>query len=162
MRILGVDPGPDASAFVLYDSTAPEILAYGKLPNKECMEQMLAFTPVDFCVIEMISSFGMAVGKEVFETIYWVGRLAQAWDTHCLTKIAPAVRLYRGEIKMHLCHSMRAKDSNIRQALIDRLGKPGTKKAPGKTYGISGDEWSSLAVAVCFADMKGAKWVEQS
>ena len=157
MKILGVDPGPVESAFVLYDSVPQMILAYGKLPNKECMEQMLAFTPVDFCVIEMVQSFGMSVGKEVFETVYWVGRFSQAWDTHCLTKVAPAVRLYRGEIKMHLCHSMRAKDSNIRQALIDRFGKPGTKKNPGPTYGLAGDMWQALAVAVVFADMKGVK-----
>lgn len=152
MRIVAIDPGPVQSAFVLYDSATPKILAYGKLPNKECMEQMLAFTPVDFCVIEMVQSFGMSVGKEVFETVYWIGRFAQAWDTHCLTKVAPAVRLYRGEIKMHLCHSMKAKDSNIRQALIDRFGKPGTKKSLGPTYGLSGDMWSALAVAVCFSD----------
>jgi len=153
-RILGVDPGPTQSAFVLWDSGAQQILAHGKLPNKECMEQMLALTPVDFCVIEMVQSFGLSVGKEVFETVYYVGRFAQAWDTYCLTKVAPATRLFRSDVKMNLCHSMKAKDGNIRQALIDRLGPPGTKKQQGPTYGISGDEWSALAICITFAETK--------
>jgi hypothetical protein len=42
---------------------------------------------------------------------------------------------------------MRAKDANIRQALIDKLGAVGTKKAPGPLYGISGHLWAALAVA---------------
>jgi hypothetical protein len=36
----------------------------------------------------------------------------------------------------------------VRQALIDRLGLQGTKKAPGPTYGIKSHEWAALAVAV--------------
>jgi len=38
--------------------------------------------------------------------------------------------IYRKDEKMNICHSMRAKDSNIRQALIDRFGIVGTKKNP--------------------------------
>ena len=38
--------------------------------------------------------------------------------------------IYRKEEKMNICHTMRAKDSNIRQALIDRFGEVGTKKNP--------------------------------
>jgi hypothetical protein len=47
---------------------------------------------------------------------------------------------------------MRAKDSNIRQALIDRFGEPGTKKVPGLLYGIKKDEWSALALGVFWHD----------
>jgi hypothetical protein len=46
----------------------------------------------------------------------------------------------------------RAKDQNIRQALIDRLGPPGTKKNPGPTYGVTSHMWSALAVAVTAHD----------
>ena len=41
-----------------------------------------------------------------------------------------------------------AKDANVRQRLLDLVGPRGTKKAHGPTYGISGDEWAALAVAV--------------
>ena len=94
----------------------------------------------------------MAVGEEVFETVRAEARFAMAWgDRHCL--LVPRIR-----VKMHHCHDSRAKDANIRQALLDRFGPGkaaaiGTKKAQGPLYGISGDCWSSLAIAVAVHDM---------
>lgn len=74
-------------------------------------------------VIEMIASYGMPVGKEVFDTCVWIGRFVEASGM-------PTNYIYRKDEKMNICHSMRAKDSNIRQALIDRFGVVGTKKNP--------------------------------
>ncbi len=101
-------------------------------------------------VIEQIAAMGMAVGAEVFETCFWSGRFAQAWR-------GPCERLKRHEIKMHLCGNMRAKDANIRVALMDRFGgsqSVGKKKTPGPLYGIAGDQWSALAVAVTWYDTR--------
>ena len=61
---------------------------------------------------------------------------------------------------MHLCNSVRAKDSNVRQALLDRFpatggGKTpqiGTKSKPGPLYGFSKDMWAALGVALTFAN----------
>ncbi|NII07239.1 hypothetical protein HBF25_12680 [Luteibacter anthropi] len=93
--------------------------------------------------IEMIASYGMPVGAEVFETVRWIGRFQQA------CRDPEAVRLiYRKDVKMHLCGTPRAKDANIRQALIDKLGAPGTKKSPGPTYGVKSHAWAALGVAV--------------
>jgi hypothetical protein len=93
----------------------------------------------------------MPVGREVFETCVWIGRFVQAWG-------AKHAMVYRSEVKSHLCHSAKAKDSNVRTALIDRWGGKvkaiGNKRAPGPLYGIAGDEWSALAVAVTYADTK--------
>ena len=71
----------------------------------------------------MIASYGMPVGKEVFDTCVWIGRFIEAFDLEY-------EYVYRKDEKMNLCHSMKAKDSNIRQALIDRFGEVGTKKKP--------------------------------
>ncbi len=77
-------------------------------------------------VIEMISIYGMQVGKEVFDTCVWIGKFIQtAEDRKIQTKY-----IYRKDEKMNICNSMKAKDSNIRQALIDRFGEVGTKKNP--------------------------------
>ena len=59
----------------------------------------------------------------------------------------------RKDIKMNLCNTTRAKDSNIRQALIDRFGVPGTKKSPGMMYGLHKDMIQAFAVAVTYFDM---------
>jgi len=74
----------------------------------------------------MIASYGMAVGKEVFETCVWIGRFIEI----ARLRNIEVEYIYRKEEKMNLCNSMKAKDSNIRQALIDRFGEVGTKKNP--------------------------------
>ncbi|KHD34403.1 hypothetical protein NL50_17105, partial [Clostridium acetobutylicum] len=67
--------------------------------------------------------------------------------------------IYRKDEKMNLCHSMKANDSTITQALCDRFaygvrnhGK-GTKKEPGWFYGFKKDIWQAYAVGVTYFDM---------
>jgi hypothetical protein len=97
--------------------------------------------------VEMVASYGMPVGREVFETVLFTGRLverADAWRH-------PTQLVYRKDVKLYLCQSARAKDANIKQALIDLLGPVGTKAQPGPLYGVKGHTWSALAVAA-YAD----------
>lgn len=146
MKVLAIDPGNEVSAFLLYENG--NILQFGIEENSELLTA-LAEIEADHLAIEMVASYGMAVGKTVFDTVFWIGRFVQKW---------PGIftRVYRKDVKIHLCNSMRAKDGNIRQALIDRFGPPGTKANKGGTYGISKDVWSALAIAVTFADRCGA------
>lgn len=148
MTVLAIDPGTHQSAYVVWTDGA--IFAAGIEPN-ETLLRMLQFKEIadlddtDVCAIEMIASYGMAVGKEVFETCVWIGRMIE--------RCRPQPRLvYRRDVKLHLCQSARAKDANIRQALIDRFGKPGTKKDQGTLYGVKSHVWAALALAVFVAD----------
>lgn len=154
MRLLAIDPGTTESAWVVWDGQ--RITHFGKDPNEELLNHIpgMADGMTEHCCIEMVASFGMPVGAEVFETVYWIGRFAQAYGSSCLIRNDRfgVSRLTRNQIKNHLCHSSKAKDANIRQAIIDRLGHPGTKKTPGATYGVSGDIWSALAVALTWWD----------
>jgi hypothetical protein len=152
MNIFAVDPGPTESAWLIWRD---RIISFGKLPNEDLLTMILerrslaevaSNAPNDLLVIEQVASFGMPVGAEVFETVFWSGRFAEAWPGRF-------DRIKRHSVKMHLCGNMRAKDGNIRQALIDKFGAPGTKKNPGATYGISGDVWSALAVAVVYSEL---------
>ncbi|MCI8362245.1 MAG: hypothetical protein HFJ41_03805 [Clostridia bacterium] len=68
----------------------------------------------------------MAVGATVFDTCVWIGQFKQKAIENDIT----VEYIYRKDEKMNICHSMKAKDSNIRQALIDRFGEVGTKKNP--------------------------------
>lgn len=153
MTVLAIDPGPIESAFVCWDGE--QIGGFGKVLNLALLNRLRdqVWGNAIPIVIEMIASYGMPVGKEVFETCAWIGRYTEAVEYNSQS---PVVRLSRGDVKMHLCHSMKAKDSNIRQALIDRFGAPGTKKSPGLTYGLSGDTWAAFALAVTWWDRHGA------
>lgn len=126
MTILAVDPGPTYSALVSWDGE--KIVAVSLLPNDEARRQMRTFCVLDglrIVAVEMIACYGMPVGKEVFETCLQIGRMQQI----CENERRPCRLVYRLQVKQHLCHDTRAKDSNIRQALLDRFGPQGNKKA---------------------------------
>ena len=146
MMVLGIDPGPKQSAYLIWDTEEARVQAHGILDNMTLREWLmgeLSFPTVP--VIEMVQSFGMPVGKEIFETVLFIGRMIEIFRGN-------ANLVYRKDIKTHYCMTTRATDANIRQALIDRFGPPGTKKEPGKLYGIKKDEWSALALAVYYTD----------
>lgn len=145
--ILAIDPGPIESAWCIVDTETRVPVAFGKDKNDDMLnpsEAMSRYQPTVFA-IEMIASYGMSVGATVFETCFWSGRFVQHFNL-------PFIKVYRKEVKIALCGSMKAKDGNIRQALIDRFGVVGTKKAPGFFFGFSGDIWSAYAVATTFLD----------
>ena len=136
MVILAIDPGSEKSAFVYYDTIDEIILRKGIVTNREMLLCVKAGKD-DHLVVEMIASYGMSVGASIFETCLWIGRFIEASpNNHSL--------VYRRDEKLFLCGSMRAKDANIRQALIDLLGKE-------KTKGCAKDIWAALAVAVTYA-----------
>lgn len=157
MIVLAIDPGSALSAFVLYDTDIGMPCGFGKVANLDLLgrvagrgsfNSLLGASP-DHLAIEMIASYGMPVGAEVFDTCVWIGRFVEAWRK-------PHTRVYRKDVKLHLCGQPRAKDSNIRQALIDRYGGKdaaiGRKNARGPLHGMSADVWAALAVAVTYAD----------
>jgi hypothetical protein len=151
-QFLAIDPGPKQSALLYFNARTGQPGAMAIAPNDQVRADIMQFDlPV---VVEMVASYGMAVGKDVFETVYWIGRFCEAAEP------AGHHRVFRMAVKTHLCHDSRAKDANIRQALIDRFpatggGKTpqvGTKAQPGPLYGIKSHLWAALAVAVTFAD----------
>lgn len=151
--ILAIDPGTVQSAWVLYDAE-DGILSKGIEENRFLLGALREGlgTIGAVAVIEQVASYGMAVGAEVFETVFWSGKFAEALYP------TPVHRITRKAVTLALCHSARAKDSNVRQALIDRFGGPlavGRKASPGALYGISRDLWAALAVAVVWSDLNG-------
>jgi hypothetical protein len=142
--LLAIDPGPKQSAYMIFNG---EICSFGIEPNEKVLEMLRDEPGSQWIAIEMIASYGMPVGADIFETCVWIGRFMEAAGPN-----AEIERMTRNQVKNHVCNSSKAKDSNIRQALIDRFGEAGTKKNPGPTYGISKDVWAALAVAVTAYD----------
>lgn len=163
--ILAIDPGNIESGVVLIRERDLKPLIAEKITNEELLNNLITnryekFEESEFIrhvAIEMIESQGMVVGKSVFETCVWIGRFIQALEDNYYNDALKLI--YRKDEKMNLCGSMKAKDSNIVQALIDRFapntpnkGK-GTKKEPGWFYGFKKDIWQAYAVAVTYHDM---------
>ena len=161
-RVVGIDPGTTHSAWAGIDGN--QMLENGYVPNSSMLSMLHAgqFGSSELA-IEMVASYGMPVGKDTFETVYWIGRFAEA---HKVASGAEAHRLYRKQddkfpaICTHICKSNKATDSTVRQAIIDmyepsgggKTPQVGTKKQPGPLFGVSKHVWQALAVAITCRD----------
>jgi len=159
MNILSIDPGNKQSGYYyvskkdkrLFDLIDNEILL--NLINKQ-------YGIIDKLVIEMVASYGMAVGQTIFDTCVWIGRFQQV----AVMNNIEVELVYRKDVKLHLCNSVRAKDSNVKQALIDRFamnpninhGK-GHKSSPDFFYGFKKDIWQAFALWVYYNDIQEVK-----
>jgi hypothetical protein len=147
MTILAIDPGPIESGYVIFDGT--KVLRSDVLPNNALflfVKYTLQKEEASSIAVEMIASYGMPVGAEVFETCVVVGQIVEMASYYLSAEAI--TRVFRKDVKLHLCGTSKAKDGNIRQALIDKLGPQGTKKQPGPLYGVKSHAWAALAVAV--------------
>ena len=148
--ILAIDPGNIESAYCIIEKETYKPIEFGKIDNQQLLRQIGLFKNIDCIVIEKVASYGMAVGKEVFDTCEWYGRFIQKY---CDTNDSQTIEyVFRKDVKVNLCNSMKAKDSNIRQALIDRFGVVGIKKNPGWFYGFKKDIWSAYAIGITYLD----------
>lgn len=149
MRLLAIDPGPEESAWVIWDGERLE--QFAKEPNDQAICLFRNKNVANYCVIEQVASYGMPVGKEIFETCVWTGRFMEAFS-------GMVDRIPRLDVKIHHCHSAKANDSTIRKAIIDRFGGKdkaiGSKANPGMLYGVTKDVWAALALALCWYDSR--------
>jgi hypothetical protein len=142
--VLGIDPGPVQSGFAWFRdgvvSEAGVLLNGGLLCLVESEPQDSGAV---LAIETMQASYGATVGASVIDTLRWVGRFQQAWHSP-----EEVLLITRQAVKATLCNgNTRANDAGVRQALIDKLGPPGRKAAPGPTYGVSSHGWAALAVA---------------
>lgn len=99
MKLFVIDPGNVQSAFVVVDESYA-VHYKEKNENQAVLEWMQGFYP-DKVVIEKIASYGMAVGREVFDTCIWIGRFTQA----AIALGIPVEYIFRHEEKLAICHS---------------------------------------------------------
>jgi hypothetical protein len=158
--LVAIDPGTEKSGVVVLDANG-DLHRFGLYSNEDLLWTLGVWgSRPEYkdarLAVEMVASYGMTVGREVFETVFWIGRFVERWNTHN----KPWSLVYRRDIKLHLCGTARAKDSNIRQAILDmypRTGggktpQVGTKPKPGPLYGIKTHLWSALAIAIYAKD----------
>lgn len=143
--IVGIDTGTTQSAMVVCDAKTLRPHTAVKLPNAEIERRLeqIVYDGVSIVGIERLENHGMPIGQSTIETIIEIGRLTHICDQYG----AKWDYVMRSQEKMELCFNPRAKDGNIRQALIDIYGGKGTKKSQGWFYGFKADQWQAYAVA---------------
>lgn len=150
MRVLALDPGDTQTGYCFIDTDTLRPLRFGKEDDQNVL-LLVQMETYDLLVSERVASYGMAVGRNVFETCEWVGRYTQA--SH-----APVAYIYRKEVVLHICNSPRGNDATIRRALIDRFathdrtnGK-GSKKRPDFFFGFRADMWAAYAAGLAYIE----------
>lgn len=143
--VLGVDPGPAESAWViLYDG---KILDFANQENNALLEALRNGWPLNTypncrMAMEQIRGYGRAVAFETIETCRQSGCIVEAGR-----RLNP-VLVTRPQIIKHVTGTNKSNgsssDSRVRKALIMRLGKQGK--------GITKHLWAALATAVTVAD----------
>lgn len=153
MKILAIDVGTTETGFCLIDKDTYRPIRFGKVSNEELLN-IVKNEDYDILIYEEFQSYGMPIGISTITSITWNGRYIQS----ALDRNKIVDYIYRKEEKLNLCGSMKAKDSNIRQALIDRFAKFDFKNGKGVKgntdffYGFSKDVWSAFAVGVTWLD----------
>ncbi len=167
--ICAIDPGTTKSAYVIVDKSF-RLLEFGWDSNESILMKLRDVDPAATeLAVEMVASYGMPVGRSTFETVLWLGRFVEAYGGQ-FTKVYRKTADECESVAMHLCKTTRAKDANIRQALLDRYEKTGggktpqvgTKSQPGPLFGVSSHVWAALAVAVTFIETNGRHFGRRS
>lgn len=154
MNITAIDPGSSESAMVTIDENG-DVKCAEKMPNDEIVRRLQDGFETHIVTVEMVASYGMAVGVEVFETVYWIGRFVESAKNGNAEYVS---RCYRSTVKMARCRDSKANDAAIRQSIIDEYGPTkelaiGTKAGPGPLYGIKADCWQALALALTVLEL---------
>lgn len=143
MLILGIDPGPKQSAYVVYSNRAEHIGGLDIVTNKYLRDLLLSN---DFhkIAIEIPSLRGSIVWQQVIDTAFEAGRIiGDCWN---FVKVNPQ------QWRRHITGLVNAKDVQVKQCLMARFGTKGTKKNPGKLYGVKSHIWDALGIAVYAGD----------
>lgn len=145
--LICIDQGPTHSGVV--ELREREIKFAEVMPN-ELVRPYIEHSSAGMVVCEQIECFGMPVGREVFESVQWMGRFEEL----ALGSGKDFASVPRRQVKMHLCNSVRAKDPHIRQVLIDIYGGKQETKKGGRLASIKSHLWSALAIGITFLERK--------
>jgi len=148
MRITAIDPGTTESAYVVWNGS--KILDMGIKFNMRLLMEL--YNGTGDLVVEQVRCYGMVMGESTIDTVFWSGRFCEGWPGDW--SLMP-----RMDVKMHICHTSRAKDSNISQALKDRFEPDLKPRQRPKTIlkGLHDDLWQAMALAVTWWDINRKK-----
>ena len=157
MKILGLDPGSNASAFVIWDTELEEILTHG-IPNNYLLERLFEEERLvnqgDVVVIEMFQNFGTKAnaGASIFYSCIFIGKVLKI----CERLKVKTLLIPRKTIVSHHTKTVTGSDSTVRKVMLQKFPK-GTAKKPGVSYGLKEDEWQALAALSYYLEVLSVK-----
>lgn len=150
--VLGIDPGPQfkGSGFSLIKGRE-SVIAHGMAATHE-LDRFISLA--DVVCIEMVSNYGMAVGADVFNTVVELGRIIEM----CVNAEKKVYLPLRREIKLVVCGTSQAKDSNVRAAILAMYPQTGggstpaigVQKQKGPLFGMKSHAVPALAAALWY------------
>lgn len=160
MNILAIDPGPERSAWLVWNPEGEQIIACGEEPSLAVCEHVreAAFrgTPV---AVEAVTCYGGPVGAETYDTCYWIGEIRRI----CRGATHEALIVPYRDISRNLCKIAGAKEAQISAALKERFSKATlapvygmrskAELVAGEGEGKNGHMRSALALAVYVGDI---------
>ena len=157
-KILCIDPGSRTTGWVILEpiqDELPRLVDHGNTATLEFLDRLRdgreeGITQV---VIEHVGHYGtgMAAGSDVFETCILIGRMIEILRPLSIEKVR------RQSIKAQICGRATAKDSNVRQALIDRWGGDELALGAKKCSRCKGKGWRGRGRPQC-VECAGSGW----
>ena len=131
--IIAIDPGSETSGLVHMAIDKRELYGLkllhtdGKMPNDDVLKYIKDNADGTCWVpMETPRCSGMPMAGQTMHVLIFIGRICQMIETEFNDKTCgPSVdwtMVYRPDVKINMCGSMRAKDANVNQALRDRFG----------------------------------------
>ena len=151
--ILAIDPGTARIGMVLYDPSAKQVVQHW---DPEEVDESTVFGAMKLALrgdwtvlVERVQAQGVA-GTSTIDTADqagWIRGVCEAWGIMCH-------RMYRREVKAALdCAG--GKDKDVKARVCEYLvgssnwrDATGKKSAPGPCYGLKGDAWQALGLAI--------------
>lgn len=159
-KILAIDPGPQDSAGVIWDTEKEIIVEKWHQLNVKILPGLMSFKigdqGVEIIAIEDPQAQRRPASNDFINTVQWSARFYQALYQNLYGEKYDALQLIPySAISSHFCGIANAKEKFVKEELLKRYGPQGSKSKQGKLYGISGHCWSALAVSVYVADNLG-------
>ena len=165
MLILGIDPGPNASGVVVYDSVARRVIHSDKTATETDIGLLLIPTHkfrLAHIIIERPAAMGpMGAGKvgHMLDTAWAAGRL-EAIAERANSTGTTVHTLTRREVVRHLgvMSGKGSADARVRAACIADHGGTqraavGVKREPGPLYGVSSHSWQALGLVLAWLEI---------
>lgn len=143
--VLGIDPGPTRSGYVIWFPEREVVIAGAdQVANKLILTDLIGDHRFASLGIEQVKFYGKKMGDTLLDTAFWTGRFCQEYE---VSGAGPERwnRVPRPVHAAYHCGTTQASKADVKRALAKRFPK---LNLPANEYHL----WDALAVAVYVAD----------